>query len=109
MTNRKVYMIALILALSGCAAVEIGRDFNNQKFVASVQRGVTTQSEIHQWLGEPASIGVHVETTGKQYTRWVYYFGTGKPPRFEDVHFKNLEILFDDAKLVQGYQWSGGN
>ncbi|MEK6748511.1 MAG: hypothetical protein AABY83_04815 [Pseudomonadota bacterium] len=109
MTNSwKLYTIALLLTLTGCASVEVGRDFNNHKFISAVQRGVTTQSEILQWLGEPASTGTQVETSGKQYTRWVYYFGTGKPPRFDDVHFKNLEVLFDDAKVVQGYQWSGG-
>ena len=109
MVARKVYTIAAMLALGGCASVQIGHDFNSQKFQSSVQRGVTTESDVHQWLGEPSNTGVVADAaTGKQYTRWVYYYGSGKPPTFDDVSFKNLEVLFDEHKLVQGYQWAGG-
>jgi len=107
MSSRRLSPLPLVLALSGCAAVNIGQDFDLQKFEAEVQRGSTTQKDIRQWLGEPVSTGVVVNTEGRRFTRWVYYYGQGKPMRFKDVSFKMLEVQFDKNKIVQGYDWSG--
>lgn len=98
--------IGAALLASGCASVELGNDFDPAKFQSTVQRGVTTQADVQSLLGTPTGTGSVVQTSGEQYTRWVYYYGKGRPPKFEHTEFRMLEIQFDDNKRVQGYNWS---
>ena len=98
--------IALAALVAGCASVQVGKNFDPVAFQSSVKRGETTQADVHRLLGSPVSTGQIVDTNGETFTRWMYYYGKGKPPRFDDVQFKMLEIKFDGEKIVQGFNWS---
>lgn len=106
MRLRPFVVLPLVLFLGACAAVTVGHDFDPGKFEAEVQRGVTTQADVRRMLGPPVSTGMVVNTDGSRYTRWLYYFGKGKPMGFKNTVFKMLEVQFDDDKVVQGYDWS---
>lgn len=82
-------VIPLLLLLSACTTVRVGREFDLAAFDSKVQRGVTTQSEVRGWLGAPNGTGVSVDTGGA------------------DSRVKLLQIKFDQRGVVRGYNWSG--
>jgi hypothetical protein len=101
-------IIALLLLVSACSTtVRVGRDFDLSAFDAKVQRGVTTQADVRGWLGEPAGVGVSVDTTGERYQEWNYYHGTVRVPGGAESPVKVLQIKFDQRGVVRGYNWSG--
>ena len=99
--------VSLLLLVSACTTVRVGRDFDAAAFDGKVQRGVTTQAEVRTWLGEPAGIGVSVDTSGERYAEWNYYYGTVRIPGSAESRVKVLQIKFDQRGLVRGYNWSG--
>jgi len=101
-----MFLVA-VLAVAGCASVQIGTDFDLPTFVAKVQRGTTTKAAVKGWLGEPVSRGVEVDAQGRKFDQWTYYLGTGHAPSFQDTQFKNLQVKFDEHGVVQAYSWSG--
>ncbi len=96
----------MLLMLSACA-LKFGKDFDPSAFEAKVERGVTTQKQVRQWLGAPQSTGRIVENNGIQYRRWLYYFGNGKLTQMDNAIFKTLEVRFDKDNKVASYSWSG--
>jgi hypothetical protein len=107
MNQAKLAILPLLLSLSACATVEVGRDFDMKAFDARVQRGVTTQAEVRAWLGAPAGIGAAVESTGDRYQQWTYYYGEGRWPALKGAGFKMLQVKFDERGVVRAYNWSG--
>lgn len=107
MRLRKLTIAALLVALSACTTVKVGRDFDIAAFDAKVQRGVTTQAEVRKWLGDPAASGVSVDTSGERYQEWNYYYGAVRIPGSADSRVKVLQIKFDQRGVVRGYNWSG--
>ncbi len=109
MTTRRLILpvLGLVLTLTACSTVQMGRDFDLRTFASKVQRGVTTQAQIRGWLGAPASTGVVLDTSGKKYDEWTYYYGEGRLPNMVDASIKILQIKFDNRGIVQGYNWSG--
>jgi outer membrane protein assembly factor BamE (lipoprotein component of BamABCDE complex) len=106
--RRSVPLIALaFVLLAGCSTVHIGRDFDLQAFSSRVERGQTTQAQVRGWLGAPTSTGVTVDTSGERFDEWTYYYGGGRLPNMPDAHLKLLQIKFDRAGIVRGYNWSG--
>jgi hypothetical protein len=103
---RKATAVAAI-ALSACASVELGRDFDLAAFDAKVARGVTTQTEVRSWLGAPVGVGAAVESSGERLQQWTYYRGEGRFPGMKDAQFKMLQIKFDERGVVRSYNWSG--
>ena len=100
-------VIPVLLLLSACASVDVGREFDLATFAARVQRGVTTQAEVRTWLGAPAGVGIAVESGGERYEQWTYYHGEGRFPGMADARFKVLQIKFDQRGAVLAYNWSG--
>jgi hypothetical protein len=100
-------IIPLLLLVSACTTVRVGRDFDMATFQAKVQRGVTTQADVRGWLGEPAGTGVTVDTSGERYQEWHYYHGNVRIPGSEDSRVRVLQIKFDQRGVVRGYNWSG--
>jgi len=94
------------LLLTACGSVQVGQDFDLTQFRQQVKQGITTQSDIRSWLGSPASTGVTVETDGKRYQKWTYFFGKGQMPRMGNARLKYLEIRFGDDARVVAYNWS---
>lgn len=103
----KFPIIALLLAVSACTTVQVGRDFDLAAFDARVRRGVTTQGDVRGWLGAPYGVGVSVDTAGERYEEWHYYYGTVRIPGSSESRVKMLQIKFDQRGVVRGYNWSG--
>jgi hypothetical protein len=100
-------VIPLLLFVSACTTVKVGRDFDISTFDSKVQRGVTTQADVRKWLGAPAGVGASVETSGERYEEWNYYYGTVRIPGAKDSQVKVLQIKFDQRGVVRAYNWSG--
>ncbi|HTT11534.1 MAG TPA: hypothetical protein VMG60_11640 [Burkholderiaceae bacterium] len=100
--------IILSFLLAACSTVQLGRDFDPAAFDARVQRGVTTQTEVRDWLGAPSSVGVSVESDGERFEKWTYYYGVGELPSMTNARIKILEIRFDPQYVVRAYTWSSG-
>jgi len=99
--------VFLSAALAGCGTMQVGRDFDLQRFESQVKRGVTTKGEIRAWLGAPAATGTAVNARGEHLLQWTYYHGRGRMGRMSQVEFRILEIQFNDNGVVQSYNWSG--
>ncbi len=104
----KLYALILILllSLSACATIEFGHDFDPRKFESWVERGVTTQQQVENFIGTPVATGSVVEHDGTHYSRWLYYYGKGKIHKLQNANFKTLEIRFNTHKQVVSYNWS---
>jgi len=98
----------LLVALAGCSTTEfqVGQNFDPAAFTGRVERGVTTKDDVRAWLGEPASTGVDVETSGQRFDEWTYYFGEGSLTRLSSTKLKTLQVKFDTKGIVQGYELS---
>jgi hypothetical protein len=101
--------LPVVLLASACTTVKVGNDFDLNAFTGKVQRGVTTQADVRGWLGAPAGTGVSVDTGGERYNEWIYYHGAVKIPGSTDSRVRMLQIKFDQAGVVRGYNWSGGS
>jgi outer membrane protein assembly factor BamE (lipoprotein component of BamABCDE complex) len=101
------FVIGLIVALGACSTVQVGRNFDLGVFESKVQRGVSTQAQVRGWLGAPAGVGVAVETGGERFDEWSYYYAEGQLPNMPDARLKILQIKFDQAGIVRGFNWSG--
>lgn len=104
---RGVLMGAGALLLAACGTAQVGRDFEIKNFESRVERGVTTQAQVHAWLGAPSNTGVAVNETGERSDEWTYFFGRGSLPQMSDTSFKYLQVRFDAAGKVRSYSWSG--
>lgn len=108
----KLSRISLILAiilsttLSACATVQLGRQFDLNAFASRVERGVTTQAQVQQWLGAPKGTGTVVSTGGETYEEWTYFYGYGKMGNMSHAEMKMLQIKFDRQGIVRGYNYS---
>lgn len=107
MTRPAGLLLPMMLLISACASVQIGRDFDLAAFESRVQRGVTTQADVRAWLGAPTSVGVAVESSGARYDEWAYYHGAGNLPDMGNARVKLLQIKFDQRGVVHAYNWSG--
>ena len=117
MMNRNIYMnnqyqviptlaLLLIILLSACGTVQIGRDFDITAFESTATVGETSKAQVIKLLGSPKSIGAMQEKSGERFDEWVYFFGTGRMPGMRDAGIKILQIRFDKDGLVRGYNWS---
>lgn len=95
------------ILLTACSTVQLGHDFNINVFEARVQRGVTTQVQVRQWLGAPTNTGIAVQADDSLNEEWTYYFAQGSPPSMSDAKFKILQVRFDTQGKVVSYSWSG--
>ncbi len=106
----KAFLMLLIMAVvtlaTACTTVQLGKEFDLQRFQSSVQRTVTTRAEVRAWLGEPAATGVSVDGNGRHYEEWIYYYGGGTLPAMRNASLKMLQIKFDEQGTVRAYNWS---
>ena len=101
------FLLPMLLMISACSSVQIGRDFDLAAFESRVQRGVSSQADVRAWLGAPTAVGIAVESSGERYEEWAYYHGAGRLPDMGDARVKILQIKFDQRGLVHAYNWSG--
>jgi len=101
-----ILVISLCATLSACATVQLGRQFDLDAFASKVERGVTTQAQVRQWLGAPKGTGTVVNTNGETYQEWTYFYGYGKMGNMSHAEMKILQIKFDQQGVVRGYNYS---
>jgi outer membrane protein assembly factor BamE (lipoprotein component of BamABCDE complex) len=104
--SRISVILLSIFLLSACGSVKLGRDFDVGVFAAKIEQGVTTQSTVRSWLGEPTSVGVSLATDGERFDEWAYYFAEGEMADMNSAKVKILQIKFDKQGKVRGYNWS---
>jgi len=104
--SRITVILLSIFLFSACSTVKLGRDFDVGVFAAKIERGVTTQSMVRTWLGEPISVGVSLAADGERFDEWVYYFAEGKVTDMSTAKVKILQVKFDKDNKVRGYNWS---
>jgi len=100
-------VLAAALGLAACSTVQFGRDFDPQRFDGQVQRGVTTQDQVRQWMGAPVSRGAGVNDQGERFEEWTYYYGHGSLANMQDANLKILQVRFDLQGRVISYSWTG--
>ena len=97
---------SVLLAAAGCSTLRFGAPFDLEHFKSAVRKDVTTQAEVESWLGPPAGVGHAVDSTGRRFVEWTYYYGGGTLPRLQDASLKVLQIKFDQQGVVRAYSWS---
>ena len=98
-------LVAFVL-LAGCNTIQVGSDFDLKDFESRVERSVTTQDQVKNWLGTPGSTGVVVDRAGRRLQKWTYFFGTGQVSGKKPAKLKYLEVHFDQDGKVVAYNWS---
>jgi len=99
--------LALSLWMTGCTSMQVGRQFDYERFSSRVTTGTTDLAEVRGLLGEPMGKGLVVEADGSRYDQWTYYYGDGNMTSPQKSRFKLLQIRFDAAGKVASYNWSG--
>ena len=104
--SRFTVILLVVSLLSACGTARIGRDFDVGVFAAKLEQGVTTQSTVRSWLGEPTSVGVSLDTGGERFDEWAYYYAEGEMADLSKAKVKILQIKFDKQGKVRSYNWS---
>jgi outer membrane protein assembly factor BamE (lipoprotein component of BamABCDE complex) len=90
MKRLSVPLLAITMAL-GCAATQMGKDFDITK-KDQIVKGQTTKEEVRSWFGEPT--GVYEVADGEM---WAYQYDYV----FTKSEGKNLYITFDKEGKVK--------
>ena len=106
-TARSLLVVAAVVSTAGCTTLKSGRSFDYQPFGTKVQLGATDATQVKEWLGEPAGVGVEVTPDGSRNTLWTYYYFTGQLPAGSNVGFKMLQVRLNAQGKVVGYIWTG--
>jgi hypothetical protein len=99
--------LALSLFAAGCTSMQVGRQFDYERFSSKVTTGTTDLAQVRGLLGEPMGKGLVAEADGSRYDQWTYYYGDGNMASPQKSRFKLLQIRFDQAGKVASYNWSG--
>ena len=113
-TQKKYWVIQLVslfmvLLLTGCGSIQIGRDFNVKAFENMAKVGETTKTQVRKVLGAPKSIGVSINRDGERLVEWVYFYATGKVSAIEGAGLKILQVRFDKSGKLRSYNWSNSD
>jgi outer membrane protein assembly factor BamE (lipoprotein component of BamABCDE complex) len=103
---RTAVTLLFVSALAACGTFQLGRDFDVGVFAAQIKPGVTTEAQVHSWLGEPAGVGISVEPGGERMDQWNYYYAEGQMQDMSKTKMKILQIKFDKQGRVSTYNWS---
>lgn len=105
--SRITPVLVVALLLTACSTtVQVGNDFDVTTFSRKIERGITTQDQVRSWFGSPTNTGISMETDGKHFDEWTFYFAAGKLPNLSNPKMKLLQLKFDNQGIVQGYNWS---
>lgn len=105
----QVASLFMILFLTGCGSIQIGRDFNVKAFESMVKVGKTSQTQVRNKLGAAKSSGIAISNDGERLVEWVYFFVNGKISDMDSASLKILQIRFDKNSKVKSYSWSNSN
>jgi len=104
--SRVIILLTAVFLLGACGSVKVGRDFDVGVFAAKIEQGVTTQSQVRSWLGDPTSVGISLATDGERFDEWTYYFAEGEWADMSAAKVKILQVKFNQQGKVRGYNWS---
>lgn len=100
-------LIALSVLLIGCAT--IGTEMDMEK-MESIQRGVTTRTELEESFGAPSSVGFMED---KRYAVWTYSEAKSTVRNFipivgaftqkTNTRVQELKVIFDENDIVVDY------
>jgi outer membrane protein assembly factor BamE (lipoprotein component of BamABCDE complex) len=105
-SSRVLLILFSVVFLGACASVKVGRDFDVGVFAAKLEQGVTTQTQVRSWLGEPTSVGVSLAADGERFDEWDYYYAEGQMSDMSTAKVKILQVKFDRQGKVRSYNWS---
>jgi outer membrane protein assembly factor BamE (lipoprotein component of BamABCDE complex) len=104
--SKYIATLFLLLTLTACSTVQVGRDFDLHIFESKAMAGETKKEQVRNWLGKPNSTGISQESNGERLEEWGYFYGAGKLPNMTDAKLKTLQIRFDKKGLLRSYNWA---
>lgn len=103
------FSLFMILLLTGCGFIQIGRDFDVKAFERIAKVGETSKSQVRAVLGAPKSSGVSINREGERLVEWVYFHATGKMSEMDDAGLKILQVRFQQNGKLRSYNWSNSD
>lgn len=107
----KIIAITASLALAGCASY--GNKIDTS-YAASIEKGVTTESQVVEALGSPMSVGITPD--GKRFALYMYTYAQAKASSFipvvglfaggSDTETQMLQIWYDANGVVSNYMYN---
>lgn len=104
-----VFSLFMILLLTGCGSIQIGRDFDVKAFENLAKVGETTKAQVREVLGAPKSSGISINRDGERLVEWVYFYATGKVSAMNDAGLKILQVRFQQNGKLRSYNWSNSD
>ena len=105
----KLVSIIMVLLLSGCGSIQIGRDFDVKAFAHMAKVGETSKAQVRKVLGAPKSSGISINRDGERLVEWVYFYATGKMSEMDDAGLKILQVRFEQSGKLRSYNWSNSD
>ena len=99
----------LVLLLTGCGSIQIGRDFDVKAFENMAKVGETSKAQVREVLGAPKSSGISIKRDGERLVEWVYFYATGKMSEMEGAGLKILQVRFEQSGKLRSYNWSNSD
>ena len=99
----------MILVLTGCGSLQIGRDFDVKAFESMAEVGKTSKTQVRKVLGPPKTSGISINRDGERLVEWVYFFATGEMSKMDNARLKILQIRFDQNAIIRSYNWSNSD
>ena len=108
---RVIHLVSffMVLVLTGCGSIQVGRDFDVKTFSNMAKVGETSNVQVREVLGEPKSSGVSINSDGERLVEWVYFYATGKMSKMDDAGLKILQVRFDKNGKLRSYNWSNSD
>jgi len=105
----QIFSLFMVLLLTGCGSIQIGRDFNVKAFENIAKVGETSKKQVREALGAPKSSGASINRDDEHLVEWVYFYATGKMSTMDSAGLKVLQIRFDQNGKLHSYNWSNSD
>lgn len=104
-----IFSLFMVLVLTGCGSIQIGRDFDVKAFEQMAKVGETSKTQVREILGAPKSSGISLNSDGERLVEWVYFYATGKMSAMDDAGLKILQVRFQQNGKLRSYNWSNSD
>ena len=101
-----IFSLFMILLMTGCGSIQIGRNFDVKAFENIAKVGENTKAQVREVLGAPKSSGISINRDGERLVEWVYFYATGKMSAMNDAGLKILQVRFQENGKLRSYNWS---
>ena len=96
-TRPRLVLLVIALALSGCAGLQVGREFPSPD-AAQIKTDVTDKTRLLTLFGEPYQVGID---SGDQTWRWFYAQRSAS-----STITKDLTVRFNSNGTVKSYSFT---